>query len=206
VIAVRALTKRPRAVRLARKLGLDANPLRRAADRTEAWCRVAVLVALLIGAPLAAITAGQWAYHAGVREARAQTAQLHSTRAVLQRPAPLVLSAAGAFGGGESWVRARWQAPGGARRSGQILATTGLRAGSTVTIWTNSAGEIASPPLQPSQITSRAIAVAALTPAALAVVLLTALLLIQHALDRRRLAAWDAGWMAVGPRWTRNRP
>ena len=73
-----------------------------------------------------------------------------------------MLSAAGAFGGGESWVRARWQAPGGARRSGQILATTGLRAGSTVTIWTNSAGEIASPPLQPSQITSRAIAVAAL--------------------------------------------
>jgi hypothetical protein len=206
VIAVRALPASSPAVRLARHLGLDANPLRRTADRAEAWFRIGVLAALLVGGPLAAIGAGQWAYHTGIREATAQAARLHSARAVLLQPAPLVLSNAGAFDYGEARVRARWQDPDGARHTGEILAAMGLPAGRTVTVWLNSAGKLTGPPLQAAQITSRAIAIAALTPAALAVVLLSALLLIRCLLDRRRLAAWDAAWLAVGPRWTRHGP
>src|ERR1019366_4933982 len=160
-------------------------------DRAEAWFRIGVLAALLVGGPLAAIGAGQWAYHTGIREATAQAARLHS---------------AGAFDYGEARVRARWQDPDGARHTGEILAAMGLPAGRTVTVWLNSAGKLTGPPLQAAQITSRAIAIAALTPAALAVVLLSALLLIRCLLDRRRLAAWDAAWLAVGPRWTRHGP
>src|SRR5215471_468881 len=38
---------------LARRLGLDRNPLRRRSDRAEAWIRIALVLAFLIGAPLA---------------------------------------------------------------------------------------------------------------------------------------------------------
>lgn len=196
----------PRAVQLARRLGLDANPLRRAADRAEAWLRIGVLVALLVGGPLAAIGSGLWAYHAGQHEARAQAARLHTARAVLLKPVPLLLGGSGDDGQGEAWVRARWPVGSGASRTGEILATMGLPAGSAVTVWLNPAGQLAGPPLRPAQVTSRAIAVAALTPAVLSVLLLTVLLLIQYVLDKRRLAAWDAAWLAVEPRWSGQRP
>jgi hypothetical protein len=52
------------AVRLARDLGLDSNPLRRASDRAEAWIRAGLLVVYLIGAPTAAVAAGLWTAHA----------------------------------------------------------------------------------------------------------------------------------------------
>ena len=61
---------------LARRLGLDRNPLRRGSDRAEAWIRIALVLAFLIGAPLAAWGA-KWA------ESVAPTA------AHLQRPASI---------------------------------------------------------------------------------------------------------------------
>jgi hypothetical protein len=64
----------PRSTRLARTLGLDVNPLRRATDRAMTWIRVGLLAAFLTGGPLAAIGAGHWMYHAGMTEARAQAA------------------------------------------------------------------------------------------------------------------------------------
>ena len=77
----------PRTTRLARTLGLDGNPLRRATDRAMTWIRVGLLAAFLAGGPLAAIGAGHWMYHAGMTEARAQAADRHSARAVLLEPA-----------------------------------------------------------------------------------------------------------------------
>jgi hypothetical protein len=52
--------------RLARALGLDRNPLRRATDRAEAWIRAGLLGVFLIAGPIAALDAGHWAYHAGI--------------------------------------------------------------------------------------------------------------------------------------------
>ena len=63
---------RPRGLtRLARALGLDRNPLRRATDRAEAWIRVGLLAVFLIAGPMAALDAGDWAYHEGITAARA---------------------------------------------------------------------------------------------------------------------------------------
>jgi hypothetical protein len=42
---------------LARALGLDGNPLRRANDRAEAWIRVCLLIVFLIAGPLVALGA-----------------------------------------------------------------------------------------------------------------------------------------------------
>ena len=52
--------------RLARALGLDRNPLRRATDRAEAWIRIGLLAVFLIAGPMAALGAGHWAYHTGI--------------------------------------------------------------------------------------------------------------------------------------------
>jgi hypothetical protein len=67
VITVSAIPARlPRTTRLARTLGLDGNPLRRATDRAMIWIRLGLLAAFLVGGPLAVITAGHWMYHAGM--------------------------------------------------------------------------------------------------------------------------------------------
>ena len=63
--AVPAVPGRPGwKARLARTLGLDGNPLRRASDRAEAWIRAGLLVVFLTAGPLAALVAGQWTAHA----------------------------------------------------------------------------------------------------------------------------------------------
>src|SRR5215831_8144347 len=62
---MRTVPGRPRwKARLARALGLDRNPLRRASDRAEAWIRAGLLVIFLTAGPMAALAAGQWTAHA----------------------------------------------------------------------------------------------------------------------------------------------
>src|ERR1700759_4801625 len=65
-------------VRLARDLGLDSNPLRRASDRTEAWIRAGLLVVFLIGAPTAAVAVGLWTAHAAGSGTSARDASVGS--------------------------------------------------------------------------------------------------------------------------------
>jgi hypothetical protein len=49
---MRTMPGRPRGrTRLARALGLDGNPLRRASDRAEAWLRIGLLAVFLIAGP-----------------------------------------------------------------------------------------------------------------------------------------------------------
>jgi uncharacterized membrane protein YidH (DUF202 family) len=124
---------RPRgSTRLARALGLDRNPLRRASDRAEAWIRVGLLGVFLIAGPMAALGVGGWAYHAGISAARGQSA-----------------------------------AP--SARSGEVLAII-------------------------------------MTLALMALALRALLRLILAFLTRRRLAAWEAAWSRVGPRWSGGKP
>jgi hypothetical protein len=170
------------------------------------WIRIGLLAAFLAGGPLAAIGAGHWMYHAGMTEARAQAADRHSARAVLLEPARPPVTTAASSGDDQAWTLARWQGTGTAPRTGEVLATLGSPAGSTVTVWLDASGKLTRPPLQPGQITDRIIVIAALAPTVLALSLLTALRLAQRVADRRRLAAWDAAWSTVGPQWTRRRP
>jgi hypothetical protein len=206
VITVSAKHSRPpRTTRVARALGLDRNPLRRATDRAVAWIRVGILAALLAGAPLAAIGAGHWIYHAAMTEARVQAADRHTARAVLLEPTPPVTI--GAPGGVDrAWALARWAGTGVGPRTGEILAALGSPAGSMVTVWLDASGKLTGPPLQPAQITDRAIAAAVMVPTVLTLSLLTTLWLAQRLADRRRLAAWDSAWSTVGPQWTRRKP
>jgi hypothetical protein len=79
----------------------------------------------------------------------------------------------------------------------------GSRAGRSVPIWVNNGGQLVYPPIGQGQIASRVIAVVALTPAVLAVILLGVSWLVRRLLDRRRMTGWATEWSAVEPLWTK---
>jgi hypothetical protein len=200
-----AVTRTPKrwVVALARRAGLDANPLRRGSDRAEAWLRIGLVVVFLIASPLAAIGLGRLTNAASLSAARAQAASERQVTAVLldkvARAADDPLYGATGF----VWAKAQWTAPDGQRRIGQVPAPVGSKAGRAVSIWVDTAGQLVYPPIGESQIASRVIAVVALTPAALGVMLLIVLWLAKSVLDRRRLKDWAAEWSAVEPQWTK---
>lgn len=183
--------------RLLRGRRFDRNALRRGSDRAETVVLGMLLASFLAGAPFAAHAAGSWTYAASTREAQAQQDSLHQVPAsLLQAALPLSLSGSG------SEANARWKAPDGHVCTGQVFVPADAPARSTVTIWVNQAGQLTDPPLQHSQITGRMYLSEALAVAALAVALITAGAVARWALDRRRLAAWDAEWLSAGPQWS----
>ena len=194
-----------RLARCARRLGFERNLLRRPTDRIEAVIRLVTIVLFVVAVPIAVIAVGRQADHLTLHQAQAQQAREHQVTAVL-------LQQAQATGVPDPYtsiqvtsVLARWQPPGRPSRSGQVLASAGARAGSTVTIWINASGALASPPPDHRDIAGN------VTVAAVTVGLLASLLVLgtnalsRRALDRRRLNAWDAEWRATGPRWTGRR-
>ena len=186
--------------RLLRGRRLDRNALRRGSDRAETVMLGVLLAAFLAGASFAAHAAGSWTYAAATREAQIQQASLHQVPAtLLQMALPRNVGEYGAE------ANARWQAPDGQVRTGQVFAPGGAPAGSTVMIWTDQVGQLTDSPLLHSQVTGRMYLSEALAVVALAVTLITIGAAARWALDRRRLAAWDAEWLSAGPRWSSHR-
>jgi hypothetical protein len=177
---------------------LDRNPLRRRSDRAETAILGVLLVAFLAGAPFAAHAAASWTYATSKREAQAQQAAAHQVPATL-------LEAAQSVGVYSAEANARWRAPDGHMVTGQVFVPSGAVAGSTVEVWVNQAGELTDSPLDASQVASRAGLGEVLAVSGLAVALITIGGLVHWALVRRRLAAWDADWLATGPRWSPRR-
>jgi hypothetical protein len=84
---------RPRSLmRLARALGLDRNPLRRATDRAETLIRVGLLGIFLIAGPMAALGAGHWAYHAARGEGTGPSARTDEVLAAVMTLAAMALA------------------------------------------------------------------------------------------------------------------
>jgi hypothetical protein len=155
-----------------------------------------LLAAFLAGAPFAGHAAGGWVHATSARQAQAQ---MHEVQATLLEAAPL----AGPYAVPD--VDVRWLASDGRVHTGRIFVRHGVAAGGTVTVWINQAGQPAGPPLQHGQVVRRVQVAAGCAVGGLAVTLIVAGWLIRCFLDRRRMAAWDAGWLAYGPRWTSRR-
>jgi hypothetical protein len=192
---------RPRSTRLGRwwrGWRPDRNPLRRRSDRAETLILGVLVAAFLAGAPPAAHAAASWAYATSAREAHAQQAALHLVPATL-------LEAAQPVGVYNAEANARWRAADGHLITGQVAAPVGSVAGSTVMVWTNQAGQLTASPLGASQVASRAQLSDVLAVAGLAVMLIVVGRVVHWGLNRRRLAAWDADWLATGPRWSQRR-
>jgi hypothetical protein len=188
--------------RLLRGRRLDRNPLRRGSDRAETVVLGALLVAFLAAAPFTAQAAGSWAHASAVRDAQAQRASLHQVTATLVRATPVLSS----YGSASDFaVEARWRAPDGRVRIGELLVTADVATGHSTLIWVDRTGRLTGPPLSRDQVAGRAQLAAGVAVGGLAVVLITAAWLIRRSLDRHRLSGWDSEWLANGPRWSPRR-
>jgi hypothetical protein len=185
----------------ARRLGIDRNPMRRGLDRAEAAIRIAAVVLCLASMPMAVTTVGHWVQSA------TQSASGHNAPGWYPVTATVTVSvsAASAYAARSAlaWAPARWSAPGGATRHGEILAPVGSRAGQKVQIWTDRAGTPRPAPLTHAQVVSRVITAMVLTPIAGVLLLGFALGVVHRILERRRSRAWESDWSAVEPLWTK---
>jgi hypothetical protein len=193
---------RKRVRRLARRLGLDANPLRRRTDKIATFLAAQLLLVFLVGAPLLAIAAYGWAGRVGAAEQRAERSWREVPAVLLMKSVPSPNSfASGLFG--YSWVRARWVGPNGQVRSGNVAVEIGMAAGRTVRIWVDGAGRPTDARLTHRAVQARAATVAAVATLALVIVLSVLVWAGRKLLDRRRLADWELAWAIVGPKWTK---
>ncbi len=185
--------------RFVRGRRFDRNPLRRPADRAETIVLVLLLVAFLVGAPLAALASGSWAHAIAQRTELAQAASRTQVAAV-------VLTAAEAPAVGSpnltSVTSARWTAPDGTVVTGELPVPLGTRAGATVRVWTTRDGQLTSMPMGESQVAYLADLGGLAGAAAVALLLALVGALARRSLDKRRMAAWEADWQSTGPRWT----
>ena len=182
-----------RAVRFVRGLWPDHNPLRRASDRAEAGIIAGLAVAFLLGAPLIAMAV----WHLAVGTAFTTAEAAHAGF----RPVPArVLADAPQSYGYAVLVPARWEAPAGPERSGRIAVRPGTQAGATVTVWVRPSGQLARTPISAFETSFQADVTAAMTVPCWGLVLLGAGALSRRLLDARRLAAWDADWLALDRR------
>lgn len=187
-------------MKLARRLGRGANPLRRRSDVIEAWLAPAAIVVFLALSPLVAGLAAM-----GVRadNAAAQHVQQswHPVSAVLLRAAPGPEFSDGGANTWTVWAPARWTVS-GRHYMGNIPVPADSRAGSTQTVWLDHAGHVRAPAMTASEISGAIGTGILLAVAALAVVIGVAARLAKWLLDRRRIASWEAAWLSVGPRWS----
>jgi hypothetical protein len=189
-----------KAIRLARRIGLDRNPLRRRTDRIATGLAALLAAVFLAGAPPLSVAAVGWAARAAAADQHAQRSW-HRVSAVLLHSASLPVS----FGefSGYSWAAARWTAPDGRARTGYIPVMVTMAAGQVVPLWVDAAGWPTGPPVSHRAVLAREVAAAAAATVALGILLLSLAGAARWVIDRRRLAAWEAAWATVGPRWTK---
>lgn len=163
----------------------------------------ALMLACLAGAPLAALAASHQVSAASARTSRAE-AGWRRVPAVLQESVPVQPHPRGQASL-DPQAPAQWTAPDGTPRAGVVDAPGGTRAGATVMVWTDSSGRPTGLPLQPFDVAVREALAAVLGVFVVTGMLACAGLLAHRVLDRRRMAAWDAGWSETGPQWSGQR-
>ncbi|MFF8941534.1 hypothetical protein ACF1A5_04470 [Streptomyces sp. NPDC014864] len=172
------------------------NPLRRHDDVVEAWVLLVMWVVIVVGGAIAgAVTA-----LAADQEFARQRADRQAVRAVLLTDVPLGTSSAGS----ESYRapgQVRWTAPDGTTRTGRTLVSTGLRSGSTVTVWQDRHGVLTTEPPGATEAAVEAGLFGTAAALGFAGLAFGTGALARWRLDRHRYAQWDAEWDLVGPRW-----
>jgi hypothetical protein len=150
--------------------------------------------------PVAA--AGAWGHGSAARQAQALRASLVQVTATLLWSAPILAG----YGSGSGFAaEARWRAPDGPVRTGELFVTPDAAASHRTRIWVDQTGRLTNPPLSGDQMTGRAQLAAGVAVGSLAAVLAMAGGLVRRSLDRRRLSGWDTEWLANGPRWSPRR-
>lgn len=186
--------------RLARRFGLDRNPLRRRSDRVEST--VLLVVAVLVAVAAAGgVLVGRHVADAGLRRAVAQQAARHRTVAVLLTDTTTATGRAAELGPVPVRARARWTV-GGRTYTGTISTQQGMVAGDTTTIWVDGGGRTVEPPATRSDAVADGAAAGFAVPLAVLVLGWIGWRVGRWRLDRARYAIWDDDWSRVEPGWT----
>jgi hypothetical protein len=178
----------------------DRNPLRRVSDRLETAVLAMMVVAFLAAAPFTARASGAWAHSMAQRAQVTQEASRHQVPAVVLKVA--ASQGTGGYFPPESLAQARWTAPDGTVVTGEALVPAGMAAGATVRLWVTNDGQLTDPPIEDSQVADSVVTAGIIAVLGLGILLAVTGWLARRALDKRRIAAWDAEWQVTGPRWT----
>ncbi|HEU5419475.1 MAG TPA: hypothetical protein VFV41_17430 [Streptosporangiaceae bacterium] len=182
---------------LARKAGLDRNPLRRPVDRAERLLLAGLVVIGLTATPVLAMTAAQLSYDAGLRQLAAERSW-HQVTATLLQDADTGSSSSG---WDASSVPARWAAPVGRWHQGQVGASPVARAGQRVLIWVDAAGHQTRAPIQRPSVQQNASGLAVFVGCGSALALFMIGEVVHLVADRRRMAGWERDWRTTARRW-----
>lgn len=178
----------------------DRNPLRRRSDRAESAVLALLFVVFLAAVPFVSQACYSSEHSMADRVQQAQRTW-RQVPAVLLKPEsrePVSTSLGVYF----PEALARWTAPDGMVVTGDVPVGLHAAAGTTLRVWVTRGGQLTAPPVHDSQVPVEAGFAAALGAVALAVALTLVGALVRRVLDSRRMAGWEAAWLATGPRWT----
>jgi hypothetical protein len=175
---------------------------RRAVDRIEdalTWLMMATLLALLLGAGLAAITVHAKESQRAVVEQETRT---QVTAVLLEDASP---DGEYASGSGRVEVPAQWAGPDGASVAGVVLAPPGTTAGDEVRAWLDAAGRPVTAPADRAEVTTTAFLVG-FSVLAMGSLLLAGLWVgAEHGVELLRRRYWEREWAEVEPMWRQGR-
>jgi hypothetical protein len=180
-------------LRLARRIGLGRNDLRRPVDRVDgAVVGLAVLagaaivvVGVLFGLRLAADESVIAAHQQATRT---------TTTAVLLKDADAAQA-----------VPARWTTVDGTVHTGPVHVVVKQTAGASVPIWTDATGAVVSQPIGTLDIVLLVGVTLTAGFAAAFILLRGLLLLVRLPIERWSAHAWDEDWARTAPRWKQGR-
>ncbi len=102
-------------------------------------------------------------------------------------------------------AQAQWTAASGAVHTGQVPVPASDVKGERVTIWTDKAGDLTTPPMTPAQVADEGAFGTLIAVVLSLVTLLVVAGVTRFLVNRRRIAGWTADWAVTAPMWTRQR-
>jgi hypothetical protein len=171
------------------------NALKRRVDVVEAWVVLAGWVLALLGGLVAGVIAAGTVERAAER----QRAESHQVTAVVVEDAPGP-SPARTASDHRVWGKVRWTAPDGSTHREEARVAPRAPAGSTISVWVNRSGDLTSRPVSGGEVWLHTAMGGALAGAFAGGAVLGVVWLTRLALDRRRLAQWDAEWERIDTR------
>ncbi|MFF5313308.1 Rv1733c family protein [Streptomyces massasporeus] len=172
------------------------NPLIRPSDRFETWIRRFLMLVLVLGLPVAAISAGLTAYESSMRTVQTQSAERHEVTA------RLVSNAKGVTADGKQRAQVRWTDDDGTVRTATTLRTEGTPEGATVRVWVDRNGAITGPPMNTLTARTNGWFVGGMAAIGVTGGFFAARAGTHRVLNRRRYARWAAEWDLVEPVWS----
>jgi hypothetical protein len=176
------------------------NPLKRRADRVEAWVVLGVWTLTAFVGMLAGTTVSR-SVEDGLARERVEWRPLV---AHLDERAPGTASENGGVSRAELvWAKATWTAADGSSHSGQLRVPAASAAGTPVTVWTDPEGRQVTRPVTESQAHVRAFLIGSVAGLGAADAPLLGGRALRRRMERGRMDQWDAEWSRFGPMWGR---